>query len=342
MNPDCSTAPSAQQAEQCRDFGHYDPDDSETPPVKLEEGEILYGDLADSSTRTTIDVRYYADTIAIGDAVITNQTFGVVTASKGQSQGILGLAPDLDNGFGNEPYSMLLNTMFDQGVISARSFALDLRHSEAAAGAIIFGGVDRSKFIGSLEKLPVIKGMQGEYRLGVELDSLGVTMGSSPSDYELSGDDRNVILDSGTTISRLHWDAAAPILEAMDAVDNREGYFHVPCHMRESAGSVDFGFGNKTLRVPFRDFIIDTGDSTWCIVGVGITTDQQILGQSVLRSGYFVFDWDNRAVHIAQAADCGDEDIVPVENGVPDVTGQCDEEDATFTGGVIEVSFLSV
>lgn len=306
--------------------------------MKLEEGEILYGDLADPSTRTTIDVQYYADTIAIGSAVIKNQTFGVVTSSKGQPQGILGLAPDLDSGFGDKPYSMVLNSMYEQNIISARSFALDLRHSESAAGAVIFGGVDRSKFIGSLEKTPLIKGLQGEYRLGVELDSLGVTLGSSPSEYELNGDDRNVILDSGTTISRMHWAAAAPILEAISAVNDGEGYFYVSCDMRESAGSVDFGLGSKRIRVPFRDFILDVGDSTWCAVGMAITTDQQIIGQSVLRAGYFVFDWDNKAVHVAQAADCGDEDIVPVEDGVPKVTGHCNEDDAAFTGGVVEVS----
>lgn len=286
-------------------------------------------------------MRYYADTITIGDVVITNQTFGVATSSKGQSQGILGLAPDLDHGYGEEPYSMVLNTMYEQGIISARSFTLDLRHSEAANGAIIFGGVDRSKFIGTMERLPLIKGLQGEYRLGVELNSLGVSLDSSPSGYELSGNDRNVILDSGTTISRMHWAAAAPILEAIDAVDIGEGYFSVSCNLRKSAGSVDFGFGNTTVRVPLRDFIIDVGDSTWCTAGMGITTGQQIIGQSVLRSGYFVFDWDDKAVHVAQAADCGDEDIVPLQDGVRSITGHCDKEDASFTGGVIEVSSLS-
>jgi len=338
INPDCSTAPSDDQANTCEDFGHYNPDDSETPPVgPFGENVINYGDPSDPSASTSVNLEYYADTIAIGDATIDNQTFGVVTESKGQSQGIFGLAPDMEAGFdGDEPYSLVLNSMYEQGVISARVFALDLRHSEAETGAVIYGGIDRSKFIGKLERRPTIKGEQGEYRLGVELDTLGVTMASS-SNYHLKGQDRNVMLDSGTTISRLHWAAAAPILEAIDAV-NLDNYYYVPCHQREDSGSVDFGFGNKTVKVPFSDLILDAGDGTWCPVGIVITSGQQVLGDSVLRAGYFVFDWDNEAVHIAQAANCGGEDIVAVgedASALPDVTGNCDENDALFTGGIV-------
>lgn len=344
VNPDCSTAPSQEQADQCVDFGFYNPDESETPAIgPFGQGVINYGDASDPTTHTSVNLEYYADTIALGDAVITNQTFGVVTSSDGQSQGIFGLAPDLTSGFdGDAPYSYVLNSMYDQGVISARVFALDLRHAEAETGALIYGGIDRNKFIGNLERMPVIRGQQGEYRLGVEMDTMGLTLSSS-SNYELLGDDRNVMLDSGTTITRMHMSVAAPILEAIDAVNDGEGYYYVSCDMREAAGSVDFGFGNKTVRVPFSDFILDLGDSTWCAVGIVVTTDQQILGDSVLRAGYFVFDWDNEAVHIAQAANCGEDDIVAVGDGgedMADVTGNCSEEDAIFTGGLLEVSLV--
>lgn len=284
-----------------------------------------------------MNIQYYSDTISLGDATITNQTFGVVTSSDGQSQGIFGLAPDLEAGFdGDEPYSLVLHSMAEQGVIDSRVFALDLRHTEAETGAVIYGGIDRSKFIGNLQSMPVVRGQQGEYRLGVELDGMGITLNQSRG-YDLQGSDRNVMLDSGTTISRMHYATARPILQALGAVDDGEGYYYVPCEMRETGGSVDFVFGNTTVRVPFRDFILDI-DAPFCAVGMVITTDQQILGDSVLRAGYFVFDWDNEAVHIAQAANCGDDDIVAVgtgSNALGDVTGNCDEEDALFTGGPV-------
>ncbi|KAL7804595.1 aspartic peptidase domain-containing protein [Trichoderma afarasin] len=340
VNPDCSTAPSESQAEQCQQLGQYNPRRSRTPPVgPFGREEINYGDPTDQSTQTSVDITYYADTLSFGRSQVKNQTFGVVTSSEGQAQGIMGLAPDVRGGFpGDQPYSLLLNTMADQGVIASRVFSLDLRHSDSETGALIYGGLDRSKFIGSLETRPIVPGIQGETRLAVNLTTLGLTQSRSQS-FRLNSADTNVMLDSGTTLSRMHSAAASPILEALGAQNDGEGYFFVPCSLRDSAGSVDFGFGNKVIRVPFSDFILSAGDSggpsDYCYVGLVLTTDQQILGDTVLRAGYFVFDWDNQEVHIAQAADCGSSDIVVAgsgSNAVPNVQGNCNSSDAGVTG----------
>jgi hypothetical protein len=133
------------------------------------------------------------------------------------------------------------------------------------------------------------------------------------------------MLDSGTTLTRLHSSIASPILRDLNAISDGEGYWLTECAYRRTRATVDFGFGNMTLRVPMRDFILDLGDGQYCYIGLVITSDQQIAGDSVLRAGYFVFDWDNQSVHIAQAANCGDE-IVAASSGpdaVPDVTGLC-------------------
>ncbi|KAL7917962.1 aspartic peptidase domain-containing protein [Trichoderma austrokoningii] len=346
VNPDCSNAPSQQQEQLCRTLGQYNPGRSKTPPVgPFGSEEINYGDPSDSSTQTSVDITYYADVLSFGKAQVKNQTFGVVTSSQGQAQGIMGLAPDVHGGFpGDEPYSLLLNTMADQGVIASRVYALDLRHASSETGAIIYGGLDRSKFIGSLEARPIVPGIQGEARLAVNLTTLGLTLDTSQN-FKLGSADTNVMLDSGTSLTRMHSAAALPILEALGAQDDGEGYFYVPCSTRNAGGSVDFGFGSKTVRVAFSDFILSASDSSGessgddadslCYVGLVLTTDQQILGDTVLRAGYFVFDWDNKQVHIAQAADCGSSDIVAVSNGtnaVPNVQGNCNANAATFTG----------
>ncbi|POR39692.1 Putative 4-coumarate--CoA ligase 1 [Tolypocladium paradoxum] len=340
VNPDCTTAPSQTQFRQCLTFGKYDPKKSQTPPYgPFGREDINYGDPTDRTTQTSVSIRYYSDTIALGGAKIRNQTFGVVAASKGQSQGILGLAPDLRGGFSSDaPYSLVLSTMARQGVIASRVFALDLRHSESETGAVIYGGLDRSKFIGALERRPMVRGLKNEFRLAVALSTVGVTLQSGPQNFAVAGADANVMLDSGTTLSRMHAAVALPILQALDARDDGEGYYQVPCAMAGAQGSVDFGFGGKTIRVPLRDFIMHlsgSGSAAACYVGMVLTTDQQILGDSVLRAGYFVFDWDNEAVHIAQAANCGSSDIVAVGSGtgaVPQVSGNCQESDAKFTG----------
>ncbi|KGQ10044.1 Candidapepsin-2 [Beauveria bassiana D1-5] len=322
----CRTA-RPQDAQLCAQFGQYNPRKSQTPPLgPFGKEEIRFGDTTDESTLTSVKLTYFTDKIAFGSLSIENQTFGVVTESKRQSQGILGLAPDLRAGFdGDEPYSLVLNSMAKQGVIASRVFSLDLRHSDTKTGALIYGGLDRSKFVGTLEKVPIIKGLQGEARLAVSLDTLGITM-SQEKNYRLQGNDTNVMLDSGTTISRLQANVAMPILKALRAQSEGNGYFYIPCSARNQQGSVDFGFGGTTVRVPFKDFIINVGDPYTCYAGIALTGGQQILGETVLRAGYFVFDWDNKAVHIAQAADCGDSDIVKVGTGkdaVPSVTGSC-------------------
>lgn len=335
-NPDCSNVQLSLQ-DQCQYFGQYNPDNSETPPFgPFGSEKINYGDASDPSTHTSATIIYYADTMSFGDAEIKNQTFGMVTQSDGISQGIMGLAPDTTYGFdSSQPYSLVLNTMAEQDIIGSRLFALDLRHSDSETGAVIFGGLDRNKFIGKLESVPIIKGDRGEYRLGVRLSSIGISTSSSQDEHALNNNDTSVMLDSGTTLTRLHYSAAYHILEALEAEDDGEGYYITKCTWRNKAGSFDFGFGNKIIRVPFSDMILDVGHDVYCYVGVVITTDQQILGDTVLRAGYFVFDWDNRAVHIGQAANCGDDDIVAIDSAdknVADVTGNCKQSDAKVTG----------
>ncbi|KAK0390791.1 hypothetical protein NLU13_0294 [Sarocladium strictum] len=337
INPDCDESSTPQQARECVSFGEYDPADSDTPPVGPFGRELLrYGDASDENTLTQARLQYYADDVWFGNVKLSNQTFGVATSSSGISQGLFGLGPDLRAGFdGTEPHNLVLHSMADQGLISSRVFALDLRHAESQTGAIIYGGIDRNKFIGTLEAVPIVIGLGGAVRLTVSLDRLGIDINGESDSWRLADDETNVLLDSGSTLTRLHFDVAYRMLAALNAEDSGEGYFLVDCSAREATGSVNFEFGGKTVRVPFSDFIIDLGDPRFCYVGVAITTEQQILGDTVLRAGYFVFDWDNKQVHIGQAANCGGSDIVAVGSGrdaVPDVTGNCDESDAIFTG----------
>jgi hypothetical protein len=339
VNPDCETSGGQQEEQQCTTFGQYNPDDSTTPPTgPFGSEEINYGDPSQRSTQSSVSIEYYADNVALGSALVMNQTFGVVTQSEDQSQGILGLAPDLQAGFdGPTEYSLLLNTMAAEGVINSRVFSLDLRHASSNTGAVVFGGFDRSKFIGALEKRPLARGIGGEYRLGTNLETVGLSQADGRSQsFEVTGDDANVVLDSGTTLTRMRAAAAYPILQALGARGDGEGYYQVPCSLGREAGSVDFGFGGVTVRVPYSDFVIDVGAGDTCYVGMVTTEDQQILGDTVLRAGYFVFDWDNEDVHIAQAADCGDADIVTVGSGtdaVPSSTGLCASSYAAFTSG---------
>ncbi|KAK2048692.1 eukaryotic aspartyl protease [Colletotrichum somersetense] len=332
VNPDCATAPSAAQAKQCSAAGQYNPRNSRTPPSgPVGTRRLNYGDPSDPNTQTSAEIAYYTDSITMGVGVLSNQTFGVVTKSDGIATGIMGLAPDLKAGFDpGKPYSLILNSLADQGIIASRIFSLDLRHASADSGALIYGGVDTGKFIGELLHVPMINGAKGEPRLAVELTGVGMKLANSVKTYNLAPEDSNVMLDSGTTLTRLHPSLARSILSDLNARTSSDGYWTAACSLRKSDSDsyVTFTFDRKTIRVPLSDFILDLGPSDdQCYIGLVTTADQQILGDSMMRAGYFVFDWDNQSVHMAQASTCGKEEIVAVgkgSNAIPSgVIGLC-------------------
>lgn len=332
VNPDCATAPTDLQKDQCQQFGKYDPQQSTSSRGPFGKKNINYGDPSDPATHTTASIQYMSDDISFGDASITNQTFGVVTSSTGQGQGVLGLGPDLKNGFGGSGYNLVLSTMAQQGLINSAVFSLDLRHMQSKTGAVIYGGIDRSKFSGSLQRLPFVRGAGGEFRLAAQMSSVGVTRSSTSSTFKLQGMSSVAMFDSGSSFTRLKKEVAAPILQGLGATKDDSGNFIVPCSVIKTPTTVDFGFGNNTIRVPLSDFVVQTAQG--CYVGMSITTETQILGDTVLRAGYFVFDWDNEAMHVAQAADCGASDIVAVGKGkdaVPDLVGNCKQSDSVLS-----------
>ncbi|EFQ26606.1 eukaryotic aspartyl protease [Colletotrichum graminicola] len=320
VNPDCATAPSAAQAKQCSAAGQYNPRNSRTPPSgPTGTRRLNYGDPSAPNTQTSAEIAYYSDSITMGNGILSNQTFGVVTKSDGIATGIMGLAPDLKAGFAaGQPYSLVLNSLADQGIIGSRIFSLDLRHASSDSGALIYGGVDTGKFIGELLRVPMVNGAKGEPRLAVELTGVGMKLSNSAKTYNLAPEDRNVMIDSGTTLTRLHPSLARPILSDLKATSSSDGYWTAACSLRNSDSDtyVTFTFGRKTIRVPLSDFILDLGPSDdQCYIGLVTTTDQQILGDSMMRAGYFVFDWDNQFVHMAQASTCNQEKIVAVGKG---------------------------
>lgn len=322
----------------CDLFGSYLPSRSSSADGPVGNHTLNYGDPTDPDTQTAVVLSYYRDDVTVANVTISDQIFGVMTEGVEKLAGIagiFGLAPDLEAGFEEgEPYSLMLNSMVEKGLIKSRAFALDLRHAESETGAVIYGGLDVAKFTGKPAALPLQRGVAGEARLAVSIASVGVTRNGKRSTHRVGKDHAAAVLDSGTTLSRLHPLLARPILQDLGASVAPDDFYLAPCALRNSSATVDFGFGEPgsdaamTLRVRVSDFVMDLqheGNDDLCYVGLAITEHQQILGDSVLRSGYFVFDWDNEQVHIAQAANCGTE-IVAIGKGkdaVPDVEGKC-------------------
>jgi hypothetical protein len=86
-------------------------------------------------------------------AQIIAQQFGWANASSYTTMGIMGV------GFGYEldtNYYNIIDQLYVQSITKSRAFSLDLASIDVEQGSIIFGGIDTMKYIGALEKRPII------------------------------------------------------------------------------------------------------------------------------------------------------------------------------------------
>lgn len=281
VNPTCETSG---QPDYCQSFSQFDYTASSTINDTGYSNILAYG-------KGNVTIEYVTDVVSIGckssqrvpstclrshsdhsllAASITDQIFGVGFESYDIPLGILGLAPPTDS---EELYTYVLDNMVEQGLIDSRAFSLDLREVDSPDGSVIFGGVDTGKFVGELQKCPIIDPLDtpsGADRYWIYLTGLGMTLPSGESGLVAEGE-LPVFLDSGGTMTRL----PTEVFEVVGSVfpgaqyDSESGYFLVDCDIGDSSGSVDFVFGEKIISVAFDDFIwrVPSMEDT-CVLGV--------------------------------------------------------------------------
>ncbi|KAF6522433.1 hypothetical protein HZS61_013961 [Fusarium oxysporum f. sp. conglutinans] len=325
VNANCSSAPAEfGQQELCEEVPRFDHRLSNSSKGPLGSKLLGYGS-GDELNGALVDI--YQDTVTIGDIKVRNQMFGVASNSRGLPIGIMGLGPGFNGSFAvNESHPLLLDSMAIQGAITSRVYSLALGTADDKQGSLIFGGLDKGRFFGTLYKTPIVKSRDGGSRLTINISSIGADGGNgSTKAYPLK--DTNFHLDSGHTFSKLNKELAEQIFRDVGAELDRElGFYMVDCKLRDHAGGLVLNFGENTIiTVPLRELIYTA--QGLCAVGVEPVEEgkQQILGDSFLRAAYVVFDFDNKNVHIAQAANCTSE-IVAIGAGsdaVPSVTSNC-------------------
>lgn len=120
VNPDCSNAgPIPGSSDRCKAAGQYWPSDTSTPedPATATYQTTGFGQFAGD-----VNLSYYTDFVDIG-VRLTNQIFGVATASHNESVGKMGLAPHPVYGF-NE--TLVLSQIANLGYLNSRAFSLTL------------------------------------------------------------------------------------------------------------------------------------------------------------------------------------------------------------------------
>jgi Eukaryotic aspartyl protease len=129
----------------------------------------------------------------------------------------------------------------------------------------------------------------------MEMTSVGATKpGAAVSTTFFTGS-QPVFLDSGTTLCYLPAAIMAPIVKATGATPYQPGssQYVVPCDMMNQPGSIEFGFGNLTISVPYKQFLWQAGTDDFgdvvCVLGVMESDPVQkafVLGDTFLRSAF--------------------------------------------------------
>lgn len=331
---DNQSGPSSNGNIPCSVSGTYNANQSSSYKYVNSDFSIKYAD----GTGAAGD--YVTDTLNIGGQTVQNQQFGVGYQST-SAEGVMGIGyPALEAIVQNSattgvsPYSNVPQSMKDQGLINSNAYSLWLDTIDTATGNILFGGVDTSKYSGSLVTLDIVQEGNSFLEMLVTLDTVSITTNGQTKPALNSS--ATVLLDSGSTLSYLPVSAAEVIYTAVKAeFDQQAGLAFVSCDLANSSDTMTFSFGGKDISVDMADMVIEGGISPSLDCAFGIvpqTTSQQgqqaapfTLGDSFIRNAYLVYDIDNNQISIAQTArgatDTNVMEIATGTNGVPDVTG---------------------
>ncbi|KAM7218365.1 putative aspartic-type endopeptidase [Rhypophila decipiens] len=302
VNPDCDTV-SGSDAVFCDRIGFYDVNRSSTVTQMGTNKTLRYG-------IGSANITYVRDTITLAGSTtaLEDVQFGVATSSEDAFSGILGI------GYGNgiaTRYPNFVDQLYDQNATRVKAYTLALGSKEAEEGVIVFGGVDTSKFAGPLTMLPIIPAEQSPDkvpRFWVNMTSITFGIDSGRQPYE--GSNIPVFLDSGSTMTLLPPNLTADIARDFGSpVPDDNGFFRVDCAFTEMEGTVDFSFdGGLVVKVPYKEMIREVEGNSGnkaCFLGITPSSSFTLLGDTFLRSAYTVFDLENDAIWMTQAANCG-------------------------------------
>ncbi|KAF3770580.1 acid protease, partial [Cryphonectria parasitica EP155] len=301
VNPTCSSL-SSSDATFCQATGFYNESESSTVKALTTGKTLAYG-------LGSANITYVEDSISLPGAAepMTNVQFGVATSSTEEFSGILGIGYGMGK---TTTYPNFVDQLSLQNQTSVKAFSVGLGSKTEQEGAIVFGGIDTSKFAGTLATLPIIPAADspdGVPRYWVSMNNMSLTPPNGVvKTYANTSID--VFFDTGATLTLLPSDIANAIGKDFGASEaDSDGYYTVDCSLVDIDGTVNFAFDGVTVAVPYNEFIRQTtsGSTTTCVLGITASDSFTLLGDTFLRNAYAVFDLDNNQIHLQQYQNCG-------------------------------------
>lgn len=239
----------------CADLGSFDSSKSATFDDADQTNTISYGD------GTSVSGEWFYDTVQIDGHTVTNQLATLGTTGSGVKEGVLGI------GF-PASYPTLNHNLAAQGVIASNKYSIWLNDLEAPGGAILFGGLDLSKFVAPLLRVPVVGSTNADASVAynqptVELTRVSTLNGITITTQTSPGYSENAILDTGTTLTVLPKSLADTIIDAMGAQyypsASTSGNTIISCSQADEDLSINFHFGSKaepTINVDISQMVL--------------------------------------------------------------------------------------
>ena len=277
---------------------------------------------------------YVTDFLHLREDLVINQfQFGVGYKANMQN-GILGIGYSMNEASvqqGGKPYPNLPQRLVHDGHINTMAYSLWLNDLHAATGSILFGGIDTAKFTGDLVTVPI---KPGSPRFIISLS--GVGQNGKPT--SISGAmNIDALLDSGSTYTYLPDSLTSEIYKVVGAdlvnVTNFPGGLKaavIDCSEAENDRIFNFQFAtNFALEVSMAELVQRESniEDAKCVFGILPVSDNAeavaVIGDSVLRSAYVVYDLQNHQISLAQTrVNVSEERIVEIDGrGVLNTTG---------------------
>ncbi|KAL7332086.1 hypothetical protein PS15p_204183 [Mucor circinelloides] len=277
------------------------------------------------------------DQVTLAGISIENQAFGLVTSTEEtvtvdedydgiRADGILGLSfPDnntLQKGYiSSIPFHMAAKQLLTEPIFSICTNSI---YQDGWAGDIILGGMNTSDFVGNLSYVPIAPDpITQQYTLW-QIDTKSVSLISAVGNTLITtSPDFNprviATIDTGTTFSYMSNEYIKSMMRAITGrvpreLDAGSGCYPIDCdyaYANENDFNVVFEFSvsdsDKTtlITIPVNE-LVEPVDNTsiqyahQCVFSLCPTSaPTMLLGDSVIRALYLVFDMDNKQMGFA-------------------------------------------